>query len=34
MSDLAVVIVTFAVCYAAVFGYALRLHFRRRRLGG
>jgi hypothetical protein len=26
--------VTFAVCYAAVLGYALRLHFRRRRLGG
>lgn len=33
MSDLAIVIVTFAVCYGAVLGYALRLHLRRRRLG-
>jgi surfactin synthase thioesterase subunit len=34
MSDLAIVIVTFGACYGAVLAYAVRLHLRRRRLGG
>ena len=34
MSERAVVILAYAVTYGAIFGYALRLHIRHRRLGG
>jgi hypothetical protein len=32
MSDLFIVVGTFALCYAAIIGYAARLHLRRRRV--
>lgn len=34
MSDQLIVIGTFAICYAAIFGYAVHLHLRRRRAKG
>jgi hypothetical protein len=32
MSDLFIVVGTFSLCYAAIIGYAARLHLRRRRV--
>jgi hypothetical protein len=34
MSDQAIVVVTYAVSYGAIFGYAAYLHLRRRRVKG
>lgn len=34
MSDQAVVILVFVLCYGAIVGYAAYLHLRRRRAGG